>query len=381
MNDVVESGRGTRVRERFAEAGPLLADGAIGTNLFAVGLQTGDAPELWNVDHPDRVVALHESFVAAGSDILLTNSFGGTRHRLALHDAGHRVRELGVAAAALARRAADASVREVFVAGSMGPTGEILAPNGALSIEQARDAFREQAQALAEGGADVLWIETISSSEEIEAALLGAADAGLPVALTVSIDTNGRTMMGLTASDVLQIARSTGTSPVAIGTNCGVGAAEVVAAIVNYETARRGAATADATGAAAEGADAVADAAAETGALPLVAKANCGIPQWKDGRIVYDGTPALMADYATLAIDAGARIVGGCCGTTAAHVAAMRAALDGHARGSSPDADTIVARLGEISQGARAQLDGDLSIRGGSASGRGERTSRRRRRA
>ena len=379
MSDVIKQGRGVRVRARFAEPRPLLADGAIGTNLFAVGLRTGDAPELWNVDHPDRVVALHESFVAAGSDILLTNSFGGTRYRLALHDAGDRVRELNLAAATLARRAADAAGGEVFVAGSMGPTGEILAPNGALSIEQARDAFREQAQALAEGGADVLWIETISSSEEIEAALLGAADAGLPVALTVSIDTNGRTMMGLTASDVLQIARSTGTSPVAVGTNCGVGAAEVVAAIVNYETARRGAATADATGVATEGADA--DTVADAAALPLVAKANCGIPQWRDGRIVYDGTPALMADYATLAIDAGARIVGGCCGTTAAHVAAMRAALDGHARGPSPDADTIVARLGEISQGARAQLDGDLSIRGGSASGRGERTSRRRRRA
>jgi len=368
MVDVVEQGRGARVRERFAQTRPLLADGAIGTNLFAVGLRTGDAPELWNVDHPGRVVALHESFIAAGSDIVLTNSFGGTRYRLALHDAGGRVRELNVAAATLARRAADAAIsagRAVFVAGSMGPTGEILAPNGALPIEAARDAFREQAQALAEGGADMLWIETLSSAEEIEAALLGAADAGLPVVLTVSIDTNGRTMMGLTASDVLRIARSTGTSPVAIGTNCGVGAAEVVAAIVNYETARRGA---------------VADTDADAVAPPLVAKANCGIPQWQHGRIVYDGTPALMADYATLAIDAGARIVGGCCGTTPAHVAAMRAAVDAHARGASPDADTIEARLGEISLGARAQLAGDLSIRGGSASGRGERSSRRRRR-
>ena len=379
MNEVIQQERGARVRARFSKNRPLLADGAIGTNLFEVGLQTGDAPELWNVDHPDRVVALHESFVAAGSDIVLTNSFGGTRYRLALHGADRRVRELNVAAATLARRAADAADgRKVFVAGSMGPTGEILAPNGALSIEEARDAFREQAQALAEGGADVLWVETLSSSEEIEAALLGASDAGLPVVLTVSIDTNGRTMMGLTASDVLRIAQSTGTSPVAIGTNCGVGASEVVAAIVNYETARRDAAVGHVGSGG--GADPVADPGADPGALPLVAKANCGIPQWKEGRIVYDGTPALMADYATLAIDAGARIVGGCCGTTPAHVAAMRQALDTHARGNSPNVDTIVAQLGEISQGARAQLDGDLSIQGGSASGRAERGSRRRRR-
>ena len=379
MGDARQHGDGTRVRARFAEDRPLLADGAIGTNLFAAGLQTGDAPELWNVDRPEPVVALHESFVAAGSDIVLTNSFGGTRYRLALHDAGHRVRELNVAAAALARRAATgAAGREVFVAGSMGPTGEILEPNGSLSVDDARAAFREQAEALAEGGVDVLWIETISSAEEIGAALLGAGDVGLPTVLTVSIDTNGRTMMGLTAADVLRIARSVGAPPIAVGTNCGVGAAEVVAAIVNYGAARGAGPDAGPSpgsdGGPGDGGS------GDAAALPLVAKANCGIPQWVDGRIVYDGTPALMADYATLAIDAGARVVGGCCGTTPAHVAAMRIALDGHARGPAPDVDTIVSRLGEISQGARAQLDGDLSVAGGSASGAAVRRGRRRRR-
>ena len=366
MSDAIDQGRGTRARARLTEGRALLADGAIGTNLFAAGLQTGDAPELWNVDRPDDVVALHDSFVAAGADIVLTNSFGGTRYRLALHDAGHRVRELNRAAAALARHAADAAPgREVLVAGSMGPTGEILEPNGALSIDAARAAFREQAEALAEGGADLLWIETLSSAEEIEAALLGANEVGLPAVLTVSIDTNGRTMMGLSAHDVLRVAAAATPPPVAVGTNCGVGASEVVAAIVNYAHARR-------VGTAPEAPDAP--------DWPLVAKANCGIPEWKDGRIVYDGTPALMADYATLAIDAGARVVGGCCGTTPAHVAAMRVALDGHAPGPAPDVDTIVSRLGEISQGARAQLGGDLSVAGGSASGRGERVGRRRRR-
>jgi len=339
------------------ERGVLLADGAIGTNLFATGLQTGDAPELWNVDHPERVAALHRSFVEAGSDIVLTNSFGGTRFRLALHEAGHRVAELNEAAARIARQAADAADgRDVLVAGSMGPTGEILEPNGTVSVAAAREAFAEQARALAAGGADILWLETLSSAEEIEAAVGGASESGLPIVCTVSIDTNGRTMMGLTPADTIRVASGLGTDVMAVGSNCGVGAAEVVAAIMNLADASRGG-----------------------GAAPiLVAKANCGIPTWQDGQIVYDGTPDLMADYAGLVVDAGARIVGGCCGTTPAHVAAMRRTLDTHEKGTAPDAGTIVARLGEISQGARAQLGGDLSLAGGSASGRGERASRRR---
>lgn len=347
---------------RLDAGGVLLADGAMGTNLFGMGLQTGDAPELWNIDHPDRIAALHAAFVGAGSDVILTNSFGGTHYRLNLHNAGHRVSEINRAAARIAREAADAAGRDVWVAGSMGPTGEILAPNGSVSVERASEAFREQAEALAAAGVDVLWIETISSTEEIEAAVLGAKDIGLPIVYTVSIDTNGRTMMGLTAADIVatsaELGARHGTRLAAIGTNCGVGAAEVVAAVRNLVTA---VATLDEP-------------------VTLVAKANCGIPRWVDGAIVYDGTPELMGDYATLCADAGAGIIGGCCGTTAAHVAAMRAALDARVPGPVPATETIVERLGEISQGARAQLDGDLSIAGGSASGRGGRESRRRRR-
>jgi len=134
------------------ERGVLLADGATGTNLFAVGLQTGDAPEFWNIEHPDRISALHRAFVDAGSDIILTNSFGGTHYRLALHDGEQRVEELNSAAARLARAEADKAERKVLVAGSMGPTGEILEPNGPVSIEQAQAAFEEQAAALAQGG-------------------------------------------------------------------------------------------------------------------------------------------------------------------------------------------------------------------------------------
>lgn len=338
----------------------ILADGAMGTNLFDVGLQTGDAPELWNRDHPERISALHRAFVDAGSDIILTNSFGGSHFRLALHDSASRVAELNELAANLARAEADRVERTVLVAGSMGPTGEILEPNGSVSIEAATVAFTEQAVALAEGGADILWIETISSAEEIQAAIDGAAQVGLPVVYTVSIDTNGRTMMGLTPAEALQISTGTKKRVAAVGSNCGVGASEVVAAICNLSTA----------------ADAL-------GISPvLVAKANCGIPGYIDGKIVYSGSPELMAHYASLCADAGARIIGGCCGTTPAHVAAMRVAINQWEAGNaSPTAEQIIDALGELSQGARAQMSGDLTVAGGSASGRGSRGSRRKRKS
>lgn len=338
------------------ERGLLLADGATGTNLFAVGLQTGDAPELWNIDHPDRIANLHRSFVDAGSDIILTNSFGGTHYRLALHNSANRVKELNTAAARLARSEADKASKKVLVAGSMGPTGEILEPSGPVSIAQAQAAFAEQAHALAEGGVDVLWIETISSAEEIQAAAQGAAEVGLPIVYTVSIDTNGRTMMGMTPAETLQVSTALDASITAVGSNCGVGASEVVAAICNLKTACN-----------------------ELDISPaLVAKANCGIPDYVDGKIVYSGTPELMATYAKLCADAGATIIGGCCGTTPMHVASMRQAIDAWQAGDpSPSVETIVAGLGELSQGARAQMGGDLSIAGGSASGRGSRRSRR----
>lgn len=341
----------------IAERGILLADGATGTNLFAAGLQTGDSPELWNIDHPDRITALHKSFVDAGSDIILTNTFGGTSYRLNLHDAGHRVRELNMAAAKIAKQCADQSDKRVLVAGSMGPTGEILAPNGPVSIDEARAAFKEQAEALKEGGVDALWIETISSAEEIEAAVLGAAEVGLPIVYTVSIDTNGRTMMGLTAADTINLSKTLEPKVTAIGTNCGVGASEVVAAVLNLNTA---AGALDATPA-------------------IVAKANCGIPEYVDGKIVYNGTPELMAHYAKLCIDAGATIIGGCCGTSPEHLKAMRDAIDTHHKTDAPGITAIESRLGEVSVGAKAQLDGDLSVAGGSASGRGSRVSKRRR--
>jgi 5-methyltetrahydrofolate--homocysteine methyltransferase len=340
-----------RLTSLLAQRPWLLADGATGSNLFERGLQSGDAPEFWNVDHPDRVAQLQRAFVEAGADIILTNTFGGTRHRLKLHQAEHRVAELNEKAARITRSEADRAGREVLVAGSMGPTGEILEPLGPLSQDDARDAFAEQASALARGGADILWIETMSSVEETEAAVAGARSTGLPIVATLSFDTNGRTMMGVTPADLAGLHRKHQLA--ACGSNCGTGPSELVACIVNLATASDPAAI-------------------------LVAKANCGIPQFIDGEIRFNGTPDLMAQYACLSWDAGARIIGGCCGTSPEHLRVMRKALEAHVRGSKPDLTTIESRLGGISTGATAQLRGELSREAGAAPGAtGRRTGRR----
>jgi 5-methyltetrahydrofolate--homocysteine methyltransferase len=331
-----------RLTPLLAERPWLLADGATGSNLFERGLLSGDAPELWNTEHPDRIADLQRAFVAAGADIILTNSFGGTRYRLKLHKAESRVGELNEAAARISRAEADRAGRTVLVGGSIGPTGEILEPLGPLSLADARAAFAEQAAALARGGADILWIETMSSVEETEAAIAGARTTGLPVVATLSFDTNGRTMMGVTPADLAGLQRKHALH--ACGSNCGTGPSEMVACVVNLANA------------------------ADPNAI-LVAKANCGIPQYVDGAIRFSGTPELMAEYARLSLDAGARIIGGCCGTSPDHLRVMRAALEGHVRGPKPDLATIEARLGAISSGATAQLRGELDRLAGAAPG------------
>jgi methionine synthase I (cobalamin-dependent) len=341
-----------RLTPLLAERPWLLADGATGSNLFERGLRSGDAPELWNSDHPERVAELQRAFVEAGADIILTNSFGGTRHRLKLHRAEDRVAELNEKAARIARAEADRAERVVLVAGSMGPTGEILEPLGPLSLDDARAAFAEQAVALARGGVDLLWIETMSSIEETEAAVAGAESSGLPVVATLSFDTNGRTMMGITPSELAGLHRKHNLA--ACGSNCGTGPSELVACIVNLATASNPSAV-------------------------LVAKANCGIPQFVNGEIRFNGTPELMAQYACLSLDSGARIIGGCCGTTPEHVRIMRRALESHVRGPKPDLATIESRLGAISNGATAQLRGEFSREAGAAAGAtGRRTTNRR---
>jgi methionine synthase I (cobalamin-dependent) len=341
-----------RLSPLLAQRPWILADGAMGSNLFERGLVSGDAPELWNVDHPDRIASLHRSFVEAGADILLTNSFGGTRYRLKLHQAEGRVGELNAKAAQIARTEADRAGRTVLVAGSIGPTGEILEPIGPLNHDAAREAFAEQAAALARGGADIMWIETMSSVEETEAAIAGARLTGLPVVATLSFDTNGRTMMGIAPAELAGLHRKHGLA--ACGSNCGVGPSELIACMVNLA------------------------AAAEPSAI-LVAKANCGIPQFVDGAIRFNGTPELMAEYARMAFDAGARIIGGCCGTSPEHLRMMREALESHTRAAKPDLAAIETRLGAISSGATAQLRGELDRLAGAAPGAtGRRTTNRR---
>ena len=301
----------------------LLADGATGTNYFQMGLESGDAPEMWNFDHAERVRSLHRRFIEAGADIVLTNTFGGHRHRLKLHNAQDQVREINVAAAKHARAEADSAGRTVYVGGSIGPTGEIMEPVGTMSHAEAVKAFAEQAMALQEGGVDVLWIETMSAEEELNAAVEGAASAGLPIVTTMSFDTNGRTMMGITPTAFGALTAALAVQPVAIGANCGVGASELVATVLGISAARPDAA--------------------------IVAKGNCGIPQYQDGHIHYTGTPELMADYARIALDAGAKIIGGCCGTSPDHLAAMRKSLETYTRGERPTVELIEARLGPVS--------------------------------
>ncbi|MFS4583106.1 betaine--homocysteine S-methyltransferase [Phaeobacter sp. C3_T13_0] len=298
----------------------LLADGATGTNLFNMGLQSGDAPELWNVDEPKKITALYQGSVDAGSDLFLTNTFGGTASRLKLHDAQRRVRELNIAGAELGRNVADRSERKIAVAGSVGPTGDIMQPVGDLSHSLAVEMFHEQAEALKEGGVDVLWLETISAPEEFRAAAEAFKLADMPWCGTMSFDTAGRTMMGVTSADMAGLVEDFDPAPLAFGANCGTGASDILRTVLGF--------------------------AAQGTTRPMISKGNAGIPKYVDGHIHYDGTPELMGEYAAMARDCGAKIVGGCCGTMPDHLRAMREALDTRPRGEKPTLDQIVSALG-----------------------------------
>ena len=301
----------------------LLADGATGTNLFNMGLESGDAPEFWNETQPDKIRRLYSGAVDAGSDLFLTNTFGANASRLKLHDAGHRARELSRIGAEIAREIADAAGRPVIVAGSVGPTGEIMEPVGTLSHADAVEMFHEQAEGLKEGGADVMWVETISAPEEFRAAAEAFALAGVPWCGTMSFDTAGRTMMGMTSEGMAEMIETLPNPPMAFGANCGTGASDLLRTVLGF--------TATGTERA------------------IIAKGNAGIPKYVDGHIHYDGTPELMARYAVLARNAGATIIGGCCGTMPEHLRAMREALETTPKGAAPTLDEIVAEIGPFS--------------------------------
>ena len=301
----------------------LLADGATGTNLFNMGLEAGEAPEMWNVQQPDNIRKLYKGAVDAGSDIFLTNTFGGNASRLKLHDAVDQVHELNRIGASLGREVADASDRTVIVAGSVGPTGEIMSPMGTLTHQIAVEMFHEQAEGLKAGGVDVLWVETISAPEEFAAAAEAFALADMDWCGTMSFDTAGRTMMGLTSKDMSKMVGKLKHQPIGYGANCGVGASDLLRTILGM--------------------------AEVDDKSVLISKGNAGIPKYHDGHIHYDGTPELMGKYAVLARHAGAKIIGGCCGTMPEHLKAMRAALEASEAGPAPSLEEIAEAMGGFS--------------------------------
>jgi len=279
----------------------LLADGATGTNLFSKGLTTGDAPELWNIENTRKIGELHTDFLEAGSQIILTNSFGGSSCRLKLHKAEKKVAEINFAAAEIAKECADKFQETKIVAGSIGPTGELFEPLGLLTYADAVEIFHEQMDALKNGGVNLIWIETISALDELKAALDAANRTGLPTCCTLSFDTHGSTMMGIDSENFVQFCEDRKLS--FYGANCGVGPSEMVETVLQIKKCQK----------------------IDT---PIIAKGNCGIPHYQEGKIIYSGTPEVMSDYALLALKAGARIIGGCCGTTPLHISAMRESLE-----------------------------------------------------
>jgi 5-methyltetrahydrofolate--homocysteine methyltransferase len=292
----------TTWQELIATGQPIVADGAMGTMLMANGLEFGDPPELWNLEHPEIIRRVQRAYLAAGAQVLLTNTFGGNRLRLELHGRQDRVEQLNRTAAVLARVEVDAADHPAIVAGDLGPTGQIMETiGGTLTPAIAREVFAEQASALAAGGADVMWVETMSDVDEAVAAIRGAKDAApnLPVIATMSFDTRGHTMMGVTPERAAAALLEAGA--VAVGGNCGNGPEELVPVIERMRKAFP---------------DAV-----------LVAKGNVGMPQLVGMAVEYETTPATMAGFAQRFREAGANVVGACCGSTPPHLRAMAEAL------------------------------------------------------
>ena len=279
---------------------PILLDGAMGTMLMDAGMKAGDSPEEWNLLHPDQVKAIHRAYIEAGSQIILTNSFGGSSIRLETHGLEDQVFELNEAAAKNARAEADQAPRKVLVAGSIGPTGQILEPLGAMSFEAAQKSFADQAAGLAAGGVDLFWVETMSDLEEVRAALDGIRSiSDLPIAVTMSFDTRGHTMMGISPQQAVKELSELDIQ--LLGANCGTGSDELIKAVKEI--------------------------IAEKPSVPVIAKANAGIPEIINREVVYTGSPEVMAKYAAEVWKEGALLIGGCCGSTPNHIKAMAEAL------------------------------------------------------
>lgn len=289
----------TGFRKCLSQKRILIADGATGTMLQAAGLPPGVSPECWNLERPEAIRALHQAYVEAGADLILSNTFGGSRLRLEKAGLGGRVREINLAAVRLAR---DVAGKKVLVLGDIGPTGRMLKPLGDLAIEEARASFAEQAAALADGGVDAIIIETMSDLAEALAAVEGAKQAtNLPILASMSFDTHGRTMMGVKPEDAA--VKLWGLGVDVVGANCGRSLTETLEAIRKMRNA--------------------------VPKATLIAKPNAGLPHEKNGESIYDVTPDVMAEYALKFVAHGVRIFGGCCGSTPEHIRAIAVALRG----------------------------------------------------
>ncbi len=288
---------------RLAE-GPLLCDGAMGTMLYARGVPLDACFDVLNVNNPTLVQSLHADYLSAGADLIETNTFGANRFKLAVHGLDARVREINARGAKLAREVRETKGREAFVLGSIGPLGKYLAPLGTVGVEEGRAAFREQAEGLLAGGVDAFIVETFSDLGEIRLAVeaIRALTDELPIIAQMAFTEEGVTFVGRSAVEVARALR--GLPVQAIGANCSVGSS------VLY--------------------DILEQMLPEAGGLPISIQPNAGLPSRVGERLIYLSSPAYMAEYAGKMLDAGARIVGGCCGTTPDHIRAMRAAVDRH---------------------------------------------------
>ena len=287
----------SRFLELLEERRVLVADGATGTNYQTIGLPLGVAPEEWLFDAPEQVAALHRAFVDAGSDLILTNTFGATPLRLQHTPLAGRVRDVNIRAVELAREAAG---DRAIVAGSMGPTGHLFEPLGPLTRAECVDNYELQAGALAEGGADLLVIETFFALDEALAAVEGTRRASdLPLVVSFSFDQGTRTMMGLSPAEVVEAFVPLGVA--AVGANCGksLESANVIAA----------------------------ELLEHAGETPVWVKPNAGVPKVVADAVVYEAGPEALAAHARRYAEQGARIVGGCCGSTPEHVAAIANAV------------------------------------------------------
>jgi 5-methyltetrahydrofolate--homocysteine methyltransferase len=289
----------TPILERLAAGDVLIADGATGTMLQTAGLPTGMPGEAWVLEQPEEIKKLHQAYVEAGSQIILTSTFGGTSARLKAAGLDPKVVEISRRAGELAREVAGDGL---YVGGDIGPSGEMMPPIGKLTYEAAVEMFAEQAEALAAGGVDCIYIETMSDLNEAKAAVEGAQQAcDLPIFCTFSFDTHGRTGMGISPAQAAEAMAQMGVQ--AIGANCGHAPEEVLDFLPQIQ-----------------------EAAPEA---YLIVKPNAGIPRMVNRQVVYDAGPERMAELSMRYIELGARIVGTCCGSSPEHISAIANAVRG----------------------------------------------------